>query len=149
MLTARTSEIDKIRGLEIGADDYVEKPFSPRELVARINVILRRLNNSNEKNNIDENIIKINNIEILKDKRIVKIDWKETDFTKNEYDILVKIIEEDWKIVSRETLMIDVIWYEKYVYDRTLDTHIKNLRKKIDNKDLILTVRGEGYRLNK
>jgi DNA-binding response OmpR family regulator len=69
--------------------------------------------------------------------------------TKNEYDILVKICEENWNVVSRETLMIDVIWYEKYIYDRTLDTHIKNIRKKINNKGLILTVRGEGYRLNK
>ena len=147
MLTARTSEIDKVKGLEIGADDYIEKPFSPREVVARINVILRRLKNTDE--NTDENIIKVENITILKDKRVVQINWNEVTFTKNEYDLLVKIFEENGKIVSRETLMIDVIWYDKYIYDRTLDTHIKNLRKKIDNKWLILTVRGEGYRLNK
>lgn len=145
MLTARTSEIDKIKGLEIGADDYIEKPFSPRELVARINVILRRLSNKD----VNENIIIVKNIEVNKDKRIVNIDDKEIMLTKNEYDILVKIFEEDWKIVSRETLMVDVIWYDKYIYDRTLDTHIKNLRKKINNKELILTIRGEGYRLNK
>jgi len=146
MLTARTSEMDKIKWLEIWADDYVEKPFSPRELLARINVILRR---SVKKEEIEENIIKIENIKINKDKKIVLVNGEEVTFTKNEFDILVKIFEENWKVVSRETLMIDVIWYEKYIYDRTLDTHIKNLRKKVNNKDLILTVRGEGYRLNK
>jgi DNA-binding response OmpR family regulator len=91
MLTARTSEIDKIKGLEIGADDYIEKPFSPRELVARINVILRRLSNKD----VNENIIIVKNIEVNKDKRIVNIDDKEIMLTKNEYDILVKIFEED------------------------------------------------------
>lgn len=149
MLTARTSEMDKVRGLEIWADDYIEKPFSPRELLARINVVLRRNSDNIEKKEINTNIIKIWNIEINKDKKIVLIKGKEINLTKNEYDILVRICEEDWNVVSRETLMIDVIWYEKYVYDRTLDTHIKNIRRKINNKDLILTVRWEGYRLNK
>ena len=148
MLTARTSEMDKIKWLEIWADDYIEKPFSPRELLARINVVLRRNFNKKEEE-VDENIIKIENIEINKNKKIVKSDKIEINLTKNEYDILVKICEENWNIVSRETLMRDVIWYEKYVYDRTLDTHIKNIRKKIGNKGLILTVRWEGYRLNK
>lgn len=147
MLTARTSEMDKIKGLEIWADDYIEKPFSPRELLARINVVLRRSIKKEEKS--DENIIKVENIEINKDKKKVIVDGNKVIFTKNEYDILVRICEENWNIVTRESLMIDVIWYEKYVYDRTLDTHIKNLRKKINNKDLILTVRWEGYRLNK
>jgi len=148
MLTARTSEMDKIKWLEIGADDYIEKPFSPRELLARINVILRRIKSNKEEKNKKSNIISFKNIKIDDDKRIVKIDNKQVDFTKNEYDILVKIIKEDWKVVSRETLMVDVIWYDQYVYDRTLDTHIKNLRKKVW-KDIILTVRGEWYRLNK
>jgi len=147
MLTARTSEMDKIKGLEIWADDYIEKPFSPRELLARINVVLRRSIRKEEE--ADENIIRVDNIEINKDKKIVLVDSNEVTFTKNEYDILVRICEENWNVVSRESLMIDVIWYEKYVYDRTLDTHIKNLRKKINNKNLILTVRWEGYRLNK
>ena len=148
MLTARTSEMDKIKWLEIWADDYIEKPFSPRELLARINVVLRRNFNKNEEEN-DENILEIENIEINKNKKLVKADKIDINLTKNEYDILLKICEEDWNVVSRETLMVDVIWYEKYVYDRTLDTHIKNIRKKINNKNLILTVRGEGYRLNK
>ena len=148
MLTARTSEMDKVKWLEIWADDYIEKPFSPRELLARINVVLRR-NFNKEEVEEDENIIKIENIEINKNKKVVKADKVNISLTKNEYDILVKICEENGNVVSRETLMVDVIWYEKYIYDRTLDTHIKNIRKKINNKNLILTVRWEGYRLNK
>ncbi|MDQ7009849.1 MAG: response regulator transcription factor [Candidatus Gracilibacteria bacterium] len=149
MLTARTSEMDKVRGLEIGADDYIEKPFSPRELLARINVVLRRNVVNLEKREEVSNIINIGNIEINKNKKIVLVEKNEINLTKNEYDILVRICKENGNVVSRETLMIDVIGYEKYIYDRTLDTHIKNIRKKINNKGLILTVRGEGYRLNK
>ncbi len=145
MLTARTSEMDKITWLEIGADDYIPKPFSPRELLARIHVVLRRSWNDDSK----KWLLEIWNVEINTKKRIVKIDWNVEELTKNEYDILVKIVSENGNVVSRETLMIEVIWYDKYIYDRTLDTHIKNVRKKIKNKDLILTVRWEGYRLNK
>ena len=71
------------------------------------------------------------------------------NLTGNEFDILKKIFSEDGKIVKRETLMTEVIWYDQYLYDRTIDTHIKNLRKKLDLKDVILTVRWEWYRLNK
>ena len=144
MLTARTSEMDKIAWLEIGADDYIPKPFSPRELLARINVILRRIPKEDT-----SGILKIWKLEINTQKRLIIVWWQEEEFTKNEYDILLKIVSENWKVVTRETLMIDVIWYDKYIYDRTLDTHIKNIRKKIGDKNLILTVRWEGYRLNK
>lgn len=144
MLTARTSEMDKIAWLEIWADDYIPKPFSPRELLARIHVILRRVPKEDT-----SGILKVWNIEINTQKRLVTVWWKEEEFTKNEYDILLKIVSENWRVVTRETLMIEVIGYDKYIYDRTLDTHIKNVRKKIGDKNLILTVRGEGYRLNK
>ena len=145
MLTARTSELDRITGLELGADDYIAKPFSPRELLARINGIIRR----SAQSHLDWDIISVNNIEINKEKRLVHVGWEEVALTKNEYDILLKIFEEEGRVVSREVLMTEVIWYEKYVYDRTLDTHIKNLRRKIQDKDLILTIRWEWYRLNK
>jgi len=144
MLTARSWELDKITWLEIWADDYIAKPFSPRELLARIKSILRR---SDSDKNIEE--IKYKNIKIDIEKKLVFISWNKISLTKNEYDILKKIIEEDWRLVSRETLMTEVIWYEKYVYDRTIDTHIKNLRKKIGDKNLIITIRWEWYRLNK
>lgn len=149
MLTARTSELDKITGLEIWADDYVPKPFSPRELLARVKSIIRRISSAKEEQWEELDIIEIENVKICKEKRIVEIAWEEISLTKNEYDILLRIFEEWGKVVSREVLMTEVIWYDNYVYDRTLDTHVKNLRKKIQNKDLILTIRGEWYRLNK
>ena len=146
MLTARGWEMDRITGLETGADDYIAKPFSPRELLARINSILRR----SQDHDITENIhIDYENIHIDLEKMEVSIDGNIIALTKNEYDILEKICKEDGKLVSRETLMTEVIGYDNYMYDRTIDTHIKNLRKKLNNKEMILTIRGKWYRLNK
>lgn len=150
MLTAKTWESDRIKWFESWADDYIAKPFSPRELLVRIKSILRRIKAEEEDNEWeDRKILKFKNIEIDLEKLILSIDWIEIPTTKNEFDILKKIVEENWKLVSRETLMTEVIWYEKYIYDRTIDTHIKNLRRKIWNKDFIITVRWEWYRLNK
>ncbi|MDD5769660.1 MAG: response regulator transcription factor [Candidatus Gracilibacteria bacterium] len=144
MLTARSGELDKIIGLEIGADDYISKPFSPRELLARINTILRRINNNIE----NKDIIKIKDIEIDTKKITVFKKSKEIALTKNEFEIFKKIAEENGKMVGRETLMKDIIGYDNYAFDRTIDTHIKNIRKKLQDKDIILTIRGLGYRLN-
>ena len=153
MLTARDSEYDRISWLEIWADDYIAKPFSPREILARIKWILKRLKvnwTNEEKQDDKKDILIYKNIKIDILKRIVYVENKEISLTKNEYDLLEKIIWENWKVVSREILMTNVLWYEKYLYDRTLDTHIKNLRKKIDIwSDVILTIRWEWYRLNK
>lgn len=147
MLTAKNSELDKIMWLENGADDYVSKPFSPRELLARINTILRRTSqNSKEETG---NILRFQDIEIDTEKIIVLKNSKEIPFTKNEFEILKKIILEDGKMVERETLMKDIIGYDNYAFDRTIDTHIKNIRKKLENKDIILTIRWLWYRLNK
>ena len=147
MLTARSWEIDKITGLESWADDYIAKPFSPRELLARINSILRRSSDASEETTSDT--LSYEDVTIYLDKGEVKVKDEIVALTKNEYDLLEKIWKEDGKLVSRETLMTEVIWYDNYVYDRTIDTHIKNIRKKLDNKDMILTVRGKWYRLNK
>ncbi len=144
MLTARSSELDKITGLEIGADDYIAKPFSPRELLARIHTILRRATDDDELNHI----LCFQNVSIDTDKKTVQVWWEAISLTWNEYDILKKIFEEDGKIVTRDTIMKEIIGYDNYVYDRTIDTHIKNLRKKIGHKDMLLTVRWEWYRLN-
>lgn len=143
MLTARNTEKDKLDAFSSWADDYIAKPFSPKELLARIKSILRRLEIKEEM----WNILRFNNIEMNLDKNKVYIWWQEEFFTKNEFDILKKIIEASWKIVHRQEIM-DLIWYSEYLFDRTIDTHIKNIRKKIRNKDVILTVRWEGYRLN-
>lgn len=146
MLTAKNSELDKVIGLEIGADDYVSKPFSPRELLARINTILRRTSQTQKEENF---ILKFEDIEIDTQKILVLKKWKEIPFTKNEFEILKKIVEENGNMVERETLMKDIIWYDNYAFDRTIDTHIKNIRKKLENKDIILTIRWQWYRLNK
>lgn len=146
MLTARNNEVDKVNCLDIWADDYISKPFSPRELLARINTILRRTKNSLQ--NTKKDILTYKNIEIDLNKNTVFADKIEIFFTKNEFDILKKIIQENWNIVPRETLMTEVIWYENYAFDRTIDTHIKNIRKKLQNKEIILTIRWIWYRLN-
>jgi DNA-binding response OmpR family regulator len=151
MLTARSSELDRINWLEIWADDYIAKPFSPRELLARINTIIRRIwENKEIKDEIEasSDILKCKDIIIDITKRSVSKWNKKIILTSNEYDILKKLLEEKWKIVSREFIMKEIIWYDNYLYDRTIDTHIKNLRKKLDAKDLILTIRWEGYRIN-
>ncbi len=144
MLTARSSELDRINWLEIWADDYIAKPFSPRELLARINTIIRRLSEKWEK---PAQEIKLW-ITLDESKKIAIKDWEKITLTSNEFDILKKLLKENWWIVSRETIMRDIIWYDNYIYDRTIDTHIKNLRKKLDAKDFILTIRWEWYRLN-
>lgn len=143
MLTARNTEEDKLVAFSSWADDYMAKPFSPKELLARIKSILKRIEVKEEK----WNLLKFDKIEMNLDKMKVYIAGQEEFFTKNEFDILKKIIEASWKIVYRQEIM-DSIWYSEYLFDRTIDTHIKNIRKKIKNKDVILTVRGEWYRLN-
>lgn len=148
MLTARNSEFDRIMWLEIWADDYISKPFSPRELLARINSILRRIE-LNKQELKKENILQFQDIKLDIDKQIVYKNNKIINLTKNEFDILKKLLQEDWKIVERDTLMKDIIWYENYIFDRTIDTHIKNIRKKLNSKDIIITVRWTWYRINK
>jgi DNA-binding response OmpR family regulator len=155
MLTARNSEMDRIKALEIGADDYISKPFSPRELLARINTVIRRLeliqkwSNAQSDEEESDDILKYNNIRLDLTKNIVTKNKIAVSMTKNEFDIFKKILQEDGKVVERETLMTETIWYDQYMFDRTIDTHIKNIRKKIGDKKMILTVRWVGYRLNK
>ena len=145
MLTARSSEYDRVTGLEVWADDYIAKPFSPRELLARINTIVRRLDNNKV---ADTDLIIHQWVELNINTRKVKVDGKEIILTANEYDILRKLLQEKWTIVTRETIMKEIIWYDKYIYDRTIDTHIKNLRKKIGKENFIITIRWEWYRIN-
>ncbi|MDD2871954.1 MAG: response regulator transcription factor [Candidatus Gracilibacteria bacterium] len=149
MLTARSSELDRVNGLEIGADDYIAKPFSPRELLARINTIIRRMTvTSTPVVSTGKDVFSLYGVELNVNKKIVKVDSNPIVLTSNEYEILRKLIQEKGKIVTRETIMKDIIGYDKYIYDRTIDTHIKNLRKKVGKIDFILTIRGEGYRIN-
>lgn len=147
MLTARNSENDRVTGLESWADDYIAKPFSPRELLARIHSILRRTQDESEV--LEQNILLYNGLRAEIDTmRVFDENNREIQLTKNEYDILIKIWQAQGRLVTREALMKEVIWYDNYMYDRTIDTHIKNVRKKLSQKDMILTLRGKWYRLN-
>jgi len=145
MLTAKTEETDKIVGLELGADDYVTKPFSPRELVARIKVILRRTNNSNKAHDLInfENIL-----EIDLNRYEVKVKDKKIDLTTTEFKILRLLSEKPGWVYSRDQLL-DYLWgNDKIVVDRTIDVHIKNLREKLGPAgEYIKNIRGVGYKL--
>ena len=145
MITAKTEVDDRVEGFDLGCDDYICKPFSPKEMVARVNAMLRRLNI----NKID--YIKFNNgLEINKEIRKVKIRNEEIELTKTEYEIIDLMTDNPQRIYTREELLDRVIeeYYDKL--DRVIDTHIKNLRKKIeiDSKKpkIIKTVYGVGYK---
>lgn len=148
MLTAKSSEDDKVSGFNLGADDYVTKPFSPRELLARIEAIFKRC--SNDFVPLSTLIeIKNHNLIIDTEKKQLKINDKEVYLTKTEYNILITLLSHPGRIFSREELIKYALGNEESPFDRTIDSHIKNIRKKIDIKvgkpSLIKTVRGYGY----
>ena len=142
MLTAKSEEIDKVTGLELGADDYVTKPFSIKELVTRIKVRLR----GNIKNIVTEKLAR-GIISIDSEKHKVFVSGKEIFLTSTEFKILKFMAERPGVVFSRDRLLDAVFGYESAVYDRTVDVHIKSLRKKLDKaRDYVETVRGIGYR---
>lgn len=144
MLSARGEEYDKLFGFEMGIDDYVVKPFSPKEVMARINVIISRHQQSE---NVQQNQhIIIKGIDIDASARKVFIDGKRIDLTPKEYDLLLFLIKNKNIALSRNQLLSEVWGYEFFGDDRTVDTHIKMLRSSIGPyRDLISTVRGVGY----
>ena len=144
MCTAKTSEIDKILGLEQGADDYVTKPFSPRELVLRVKNLLRRT----ETNQVqDENRLEIGEIRIDKSSHDVYVGDVEIDLTATEYKLLVLLTDRIGRVQSREVLLRDVWGYEPNIDTRTVDTHMQRLRTKLlTSSKHIVTVRGFGYK---
>ncbi|QUH31324.1 response regulator transcription factor [Vallitalea guaymasensis] len=150
MLTAKSMEDDKIRGLALGADDYLTKPFSPRELVMRVKAILRRTYKKTNINN--DNIISFNNKDIIIDKEehIVKKAGDVLNITPNEYEILLLFVRNPNKVFTRSQIIDAALGYEFVGYDRTIDAHIKNLRKKLEDDikkpGYLLTVYGVGYK---
>ena len=144
MLTAKADEIDRVIGLEVGADDYVTKPFSPRELILRVKNILRRGKPSSEGK---QPVIEIQNISIDPEKHEVLVDGSKVILTATEFKLLYLLASRQGRIQSRERLLEDVWEYEADVYTRTVDTHMRRLRKKLGTSaNLIETVRGVGYR---
>ena len=140
MLSARSEEYDKLLSFELGDDDYLTKPFSPKELIARIKAVTNRKNN-----NTDKYVYKDLVIDYLGHK--VSIDDKELKLTPKEYEILCFFIQNKGIALSRETLLSKIWGYDFFGDDRTVDTHIKMLRNNLgDYRNLIITVRGTGYK---
>lgn len=144
MLSARKEEYDKLLGFELGIDDYVTKPFSPKELMARVKAVLARVHNKKE------DVFKYKDLEVNFKARSVKIDNKELKLTPKEYELLVYFISNEGIALSREQLLSNIWGYDFFGEDRTVDTHIKMLRNNLGKyRDLIVTVRSIGYKFEK
>lgn len=144
MLSARSDEYDKLFGFEIGIEDYVVKPFSPKELIARLNVILRRNNQETQHNRLE-----FDGLTVDLDGHEVYVDKKAVDLTPKEYELLVYMAQNENIALNRDRLLNEVWGYDFYGDDRTVDTHIKMLRNSIDPyRDYIVTVRGVGYKFS-
>lgn len=145
MLSARGEEYDKIHGFEVGADDYVVKPFSPKELMMRISAVINRTKQRAELS--EKEIYTIDGLTINFTGRLVYVDGEKADMTPKEYDLLFYLVRNKGIALTREKLITEVWGYDFYGDDRTIDTHIKLLRKNLgDYAKLIVTLRGVGYR---
>ena len=143
MLTAKAEEVDRVIGFELGADDYVTKPFSPRELVLRVKAILRRKEVGPE----SEKIIQIGDLLIDIDRHTVSVKKKSILLTSTEFKLLVELASNRGRVQTRERLLDKVWGYTYEGYARTVDTHIRRLREKLGSSgDDIETIRGVGYR---
>jgi DNA-binding response OmpR family regulator len=149
MLTARGDDIDRIVGLEIGADDYLPKPFNPRELTARIRAILRRTTPEAPADQSAEKRLRVGDVELDSGTRAISRAGENVELTAVEFDLLEKLLRAAGQIVTREELSKQVLGRGSSPFDRSIDMHISNLRKKLGNRDdageRIKTVRGVGY----
>ena len=142
MLTARDEEIDRVTGLELGADDYVTKPFSPRELVARVHAVLRRAEPETE-----EDVLAAGDVVLDRRSRSATVAGADVELTAREFDLLWHLAERPGVVVSRERIL-ERVWGLSFPGGtRTVDVHVGQLRRKLDRPALIRTVRGSGYKL--
>lgn len=147
MLSARGEEYDRINSFEIGVDDYVVKPFSPRELMLRINAIMGRSRRSSTVNQVHNEIVEIEGLRVDVTARIVYVDGKRVEMSPKEYDLFFYLLRNRNIALTREKLISDVWGYDFFGDDRTLGTHIKLLRKSLGQySKFIITLRGVGYR---
>lgn len=144
-LTAKSGEFDEVLGLELGADDYIIKPISPRKLVSRVRAVLRRSEASVMEN---KKVIELGGVSIDRESYTVIIDGKKVFFPRKEFEILFYLASHAGKVVSRETLLSRVWGSEVFVGDRTVDVHIRKIREKLgDHAGMIETIKGVGYKL--
>jgi two-component system alkaline phosphatase synthesis response regulator PhoP len=141
MLTARVEETDKLIGLELGADDYITKPFSPRELVARIRVVLRRVTSTPE-----SDVIRVGEVELDRAHYEIHLEDHTISLTSTEFDILATLMSQPGRIFSRAQLLTATHGLSFESMERAIDSHIRNLRRKLEPNDLIVTVHGVGYK---
>ena len=143
-LTAKSGEVDEILRLELGASDYIQKPISPKKLVARVKSNLRKTEAENKNEPV---IIKIGPLEIDRNKYVVHIDGSEIILPRKEFEVLYYLANHPGRVFSRETLLKDIWGTDVFVVDRTVDVHIRKIREKLENyQNLIETVKGVGYR---
>jgi DNA-binding response OmpR family regulator len=144
MLTARSDDVDKIVGLELGADDYMTKPFNPREMVARVKAILRR----SETGKRQQTAMTVGNLAVDKARREARISERDLDLRTKEFDLLVAFVENAGIVLTREQLLESVWGYEYAGETRTVDVHVQHLRSKLNGASVsIETLRGVGYKL--
>jgi two-component system response regulator CpxR len=149
LLTARGDDVDRIVGLEIGADDYLPKPFNPRELLARMRAILRRTASTEVK--VESTLLRADGLELDTASRNVLLNGEAIDLTDVEFALLEALLHSPGKVVSREELAENVLGRKFHPFDRSLDMHISRLRRKLGDKgsegDRVKTIRGAGYQL--
>lgn len=149
MLTARGSEYDKLYGFEVGVDDYVTKPFSPRELMARINVIIRRHGKDNENIDVKDAVLEFEGMRIDTLGHTLSLDGKEVELTAKEFDLLLYLAKHKGIVMTRDQILSSVWGYDSFGYDRTVDWQMKLLRGKLGKyRDMIHTIRGVGYKFD-
>ncbi len=142
MLTARDEEPDRIAGLEVGADDYVPKPFSPRELTARVKAVLRRASRAPGTGDT----LELGPLTLARGAREVRVDGREVDLTQREFDLLEYLLRHTGQVVTRDQLLESVWGFVSPGETRTVEVHVAQLRKKLGHPELIRTVRGLGYK---
>ncbi|MEM8593208.1 MAG: response regulator [Pseudomonadota bacterium] len=147
MLTAKSEEADTVLGLDVGANDYVAKPFSPKELMARIKAQLRHASMTHKMNQPTDSQISIDGLIIDKEKHKVTLDGELLQFTASEFRLLFALADKAGRVLTREQLLGDVLTDHAVVIDRNVDVHVRSIRKKLGSRSsLIETVRGVGYR---